>query len=220
MISSENPDIIIRDGIVKIVDIPRGIISEDLIEKRLKFFAQKGFNVASCGNLAAVEIARKQGFKILADTGLNIANSESADTIKSMGAVAVTSSSELTLDDANISCDIPKGIIAYGNIPLMLFKNCPVKNSMSCEKCNKSQVLTDRLGIEFPIRCRMGYSEMLNSVPLWLADRKGELNGFDFLTIYFTVESKERATQVIEAYKRGLPPDVKHTRGLYYRGTI
>ena len=66
----------------------------------------------------------------------------------------------------------------------------------------------------------MGYSEMLNSVPIWLADRKTELNHLDFLTLYFTDESRERVTEVINAYKNGLSTDIKYTRGLYYKGTI
>ena len=95
-----------------------------------------------------------------------------------------------------------------------------IKNGKECDKCDKNCRLTDRMGVEFPVRCRMGYSEMLNSVPIWLADRKAELSHLDFLTLYFTNESKERTETVIKAYKNGLAPDVKHTRGLYYRATI
>ena len=129
-------------------------------------------------------------------------------------------SSELTLNEANgINSQMPLGIIAYGNIPLMLFKNCPIKNGKDCRDCNKNSTLTDRMGIEFPVRCRMGYSELLNSLPIWLADRKNEIN-LDFAVLYFTKETKERASEVITAYNNGTAPDVKHTRGLYYRGTV
>ena len=204
-----------------IADIPRGITSEDLIENRLQLFKERGFESALCGNLAAVEIATKLGFKIMAGTGLNIANRESLETVRLLGAEsAVISSEELLCDSRRLNSPIPKGIIAYGNIPLMLFKNCPLKNGISCKDCDKNGVITDRLGVEFPIRCRMGYSELLNSVPLWLADRKAELDGFDFIILYFTREDNKRAAQVINAYKNGLSPDTKHTRGLYYRGTI
>ena len=206
--------------IKKIVDIPRGIISEEVIEKRLALFKVKGFKTALCGNLAAVEIAKKQGFSILADTGLNIFNSESVKWAEERGFKAVTLSYELGLEECEFNTKIPKGIIAYGNVPLMIFKNCPIKNGKECDKCDKNCRLTDRMGVEFPVRCRMGYSEMLNSVPIWLADRKAELSHLDFMTLYFTNESKERAETVINAYRNGLAPDVKHTRGLYYRATI
>jgi len=51
-----------------------------------------------------------------------------------------------------------------------------------------------------------------------LADRMNELD-FDFGVLYFTGETKERVSEVISAYKNGYSPDIKHTRGLYYRGT-
>ena len=65
----------------------------------------------------------------------------------------------------------------------------------------------------------MGYSELLNSVPIWLADRAEDLAVPDFTVLYFTVESRERAEQVIRAYDRGEAPDTAYTRGLFYRGT-
>ncbi len=207
-----------------IVEIPRGIFGEKKIEELLGLFKERRFNGAMCGNLSAVEIAKNQGFNIIADAGLNVFNSESAKKVQEWGTKAITLSYELSLAEAEFKSDLPKGIIAYGNVPLMLFKNCPLKNGKSCKDCDKKGVLTDRKGIEFPIACNfgdkgLGYSEMLNSVPIWLADRKNELN-FDFITLYFTNEDKERVSEVINAYKNNLPPDIKHTRGLYYRGTL
>lgn len=204
-----------------IADIPRGIISEDWVLGRLKEFKEKGFVAALCGNLAAVELAKRAGLRVIADTGLNISNSESVKTAENLDVIAALISAEETITDAKaINSPIPKGIISYGKIPLMLFKNCPLKNGVSCKNCEKNGVITDRLGVEFPVRCRMGYSELLNSLPIWLADRKDELQGFDFSLLYFTNETKERAAEVIRAYSLGLSPDTKHTRGLYYRGTL
>ena len=214
----KNPDLNISAE--KIADIPRGIISEDLIQKRLRLFKEYGFNTCLCGNLASVEIARKEGFNIIADTGLNIFNSESVAKAEEWGVKAATLSYELSIEESKFQSDLPLGIIAYGKVPLMTFKNCPIKNGKTCNECDKRGVLTDRMGIDFPVRCRMGYSEMLNSVPIWLADRKTELNHLDFLTLYFTDESKERVAEIINAYKNGLSTDIKYTRGLYYKGTI
>ncbi len=211
---------LIKENIKKIVDIPRGIISEELTEKRLDSFKEKGFSTALCGNLSAVWIARKKGFEIIGDTGLNISNSETVKTLSEFGIKGAVLSSELTLGELEeISGDIPLGIIIYGKIPLMLFRNCPIKNGKDCKDCDKKGVITDRMGVEFPVRCRSGFSEMLNSVPIWLADRKKELN-FDFGVLYFTNETRDRVKEVISAYKKGLAPDIKHTRGLYYRGAL
>lgn len=208
-------------GISLAVDIPRGIMSEDGIKSRLRIFKEKGFKTAVCGNISAVKIAKDEGFEIIADTGMNIYNSESAAAVSCMGAKEVILSNEITLDDAAaLLSPVSKGIAAYGNIPLMLFKNCPLKNGRRCDECDKKGIITDRTGTSFPIRCRMGYSEMLNSVPIWLADKKEDLKAVDFAVLYFTNESPDRVNQVLNAYKKGLPADVKFTRGLFYRGSI
>ena len=209
------------DGTELIADIPRGIISEDLIRKRLSGFKEKGFTAAVCGNLSAVQIAKEEGFKIIAGTGLNVLNSESAAAVSVMGAERVILSNEITLSDAaRLNSPVPTGIVAYGNIPLMLFKNCPLKNGRDCAKCDKKGSITDRKNTEFPVRCRMGYSELLNSVPVWLADRREELKAVDFTVLYFTSESAKRVNEVINAYKNGLTADTEYTRGLFYRGTL
>ncbi len=204
-----------------ICDIPRSISNESLIRNRLKLFKEKGFKSALCGNLSAVKIAQEEGFSIIADTGLNVYNTESASVVTEFGAEAIILSSEILLNDANnISSSVPKGIVAYGNIPLMLFRNCPVKNGLDCKSCDKNQVITDRKSIEFPVRCRLGYSELLNSVPIWLADRMDELKKLDFAILYFTKEDISQAEQIISAYKNGLPAPHEYTRGLYYRGLV
>ena len=209
------------ENVKNIVEIPRGIISEHLIVKRLEVFKQKGFDTALCGNIAAVEIAKILGFKIMVDTGLNIFNSYSFKTVEDLDICGVTVSNELLLSDIKaLNSPIPKGIVSYGNIPLMLFKNCPIKNGRDCKECDKNGNLTDRKGIEFPVRCRMGYSELLNSVPVWLADKKNMLSGIDFEILYFTKESGERVRQVIDAYSKGNPADCKYTRGLFFRGIL
>lgn len=213
--------IISKYNIPFIADIPRGITNQEKLLTRLVEFKKQGGKAALCGNLAAVTLVNKAGLAPLADTGLNILNSESLCAAQSFSVKAAVISAEETA--ANISAlngDIPKGIIAYGNIPLMLFRNCPLKNGISCKECDKNGVITDRLGVEFPIRCRGTYSEMLNSVPLWLCDRMADFKGIDFAVLYFTRETEERVSQVINAFKLGLSPDVKHTRGLYYRGTV
>ena len=209
------------DGVELIADIPRGIISEELIRNRLRIFKEKGFKTAVCGNLSALQIATEEGFKIMAGTGLNVLNSESAAAAYELGADRVVLSNEITLKDASkLSSPIPTGIVAYGNIPLMLFKNCPLKNGRNCADCDKKGTITDRKNTEFPVRCRMGYSELLNSVPVWLADRGEDLMAVDFVLLYFTLESQNRALEVINAYKDGLSADTEYTRGLFYRGTI
>ena len=209
------------DGVELIADIPRGIISEDLIRQRLRIFKNKGFKTAVCGNLSAVQLAKEENFKIIAGTGLNVLNSESAAAVSELGAERVILSNEITLKDAAmLNSPVPHGILAYGNIPLMLFKNCPLKNGRRCADCDKKGSITDRKNTEFPVRCRMGFSELLNSVPVWLADRREDLKAVDFAVLYFTNEPPERVRDVIKAYQNGACADTEYTRGLFYRGTL
>ncbi len=208
-------------GVKNIVEIPRGIISEKAIAISLNAYKQKGFDTALCGNLSAVAIAKECGFKVMADTGLNIFNANSLKAAANLGINSAVLSNEMLLSDAVVvNSPIEKGIIAYGKIPLMLFKNCPVKNGTDCKECNKNNTITDRKGIEFPVRCRGGYSELLNSVPLWMLDKRKAMKSLDYQILYFTNEDKERVAEVILAAKNEKEPDCKYTRGLFFRGTI
>lgn len=208
-------------GVKNIVEIPRGIVSESLIENRLKIYKEKGFETALCGNIAAVTIAKQNGFEVLADTGLNIFNSLSLKTAKEIGVKSAVLSAEILLEDVKeLDNELPKGIISYGNIPLMLFKNCPVKNGITCKECKQNGSITDRKGTVFPVRCRMGYSELLNSVPICLSDKQDLLSLLDFQILYFTKETKEQTEQIINDYIYKRIPEYKYTRGLYFRGVM
>lgn len=219
--AEKNPEPLLSRGLRVIAELPRGITSESALTSRLKYLSSLGITEATCGNLAAIEIAQKCGFEILGDLGLNLANSESFNLLKELGVKAALVSCEATFKEiSEITSPIPLGITVYGNLPLMLFRNCPLKNGRSCDSCDKKGFLTDRLGTEFPVSCKGGYSELFNSVPLWLADRPDDIKNADFKVLYFTRESAERVSEVIAAYKSCLPPDTKHTRGLYFRGTL
>ncbi len=205
----------IPDTVIKVVDIPRTF---DIATKKklLEKFREKGFTHALCSTIADFCLAEDSGFSVIGGMGLNVFNSYSAKALFDRNAAAVVLSPEIQLTDAaKINGNI--GITAYGNIPLMLAANCPIKNKMSCKNCGRAQGLTDRLGVFFPVRCRMGMSEILNSRPIWLADRMKEIN-CDFAVLYFTDETASRVAEIINAHKNGLPPDTEYTRGLYYRG--
>ncbi len=200
------------------VELPRGIAKEEQIKNRLKLFASKGVSTAFCSTLAATELAKGEGFATVADFGYNIYNSASLSYHGEIS-VAATLSPELLLSDiADLSHQMPLGIISYGRLPLMLTRNCPIKNKSSCANCGRQGLLTDRKNTRFSIRCRNGYSELLNSKVIWLADRKEEYNFLDFQVLYFTDESPSRVDEVLTLYSKNASPDCDFTRGLYYRG--
>lgn len=202
------------------IEIPRGIFgAEELVEKRLAMFKTHGFKITYCSTLDAVAIAKKLGFEIHGGFALNVFNSPSADFFEGLGVKEITLSPELTLGQLEkIGTDAKKGIIAYGRLPLMLTRNCPIKNGKDCEECKGGGYLTDRMNKKFPVTCSFGCSEVLNSQPIYMADRLGEIKGVDFLTLYFTVEKKEIADAILDAYRKGKAVKGDYTRGLYYRG--
>lgn len=200
--------------------LPRGIFSKDKeILNKLIELKSKGVKSAWAGTLDGIEIAKKAGLPVTAGYGTNIFNSPAVDVYKNFGVNKVLLSAELTLNRIkNIGGDLPRGIFAYGKLPLMLTRNCPVKNVKSCGECKQTGKLTDRKNTVFSIDCSGGCSEILNSRPVYMADRLSEITNVDFILLYFTDESKEEIKNIINQYICGGNPQGEFTRGLLYRG--
>ena len=207
------------ENIEIIADVPRGILhSADTVLKQLESAKNYGVKAAMCGNLAAFTLTKKAGLLPIAGFGMNVFNSESISAVRDMGAVASVVSFETSITDIfHLNRKLPLGIITYGKLPLMLFRNCPNKNGLGCGKCEGSAELTDRKGVSFPVMCRGEFSEMFNSRPVWIFDRKFEMKNLDFEVLYFTDEPKERCDEVLTAFRANAKSDVEFTRGLYYR---
>lgn len=204
------------------VEVPRGIFGNEKAVESLLIKAKKmGINLAYCSTLDGLALAKKLGFDIHTGFSMNVANSLSAEVLESLGVKSLTLSAELTLKNlAAIGGRVPRGIIGFGRLPLMLTRNCPIKNGKTCSECKSSSYLTDRLGKKFPVTCNMGFSEILNSAPIYMADRMSEIENMDFITFYFTKEKQELCEAVLQAYRKGTPlkEGAAYTRGLYYRG--
>ncbi|MEE0944376.1 MAG: DUF3656 domain-containing protein [Clostridia bacterium] len=154
---------------------------------------------------------------------LNITNSETVKSYKNMS--AVTLSPELNLKDLReISGEIPLEVIAYGRLPLMLMRKCPAGATGKCDQKSGSQLL-DRRGEVFAIVCGEGCtSEILNSKPIYMADKMDELSscGIDGIQLWFYDETPDEVKEIIAEYKGDkeavLPKDF--TRGHFYRGFL
>lgn len=194
------------------VEIPRGLFGmEEKLTKRLEHLKKIGVRKALCSNLGAYSLAQKMGFEVYGDFGLNIFNSESAQLFNSP-----VLSFEATLEQTNRIDAKDTGIIGYGYLPLMLTRNCPIKNHLGCSRCTGK--LTDRKGFEFKVKCSpYPCVEVLNPVPVYMGDRQKEIKT-DFIHFYFTDESKNQVEQIINLFKTGGQFDGKYTRGLTYRG--
>lgn len=202
------------------VEVPRGIFGSDKkILKELVSAREYGIKEAWAGTLDGIALIKKAGLVPNAFVGSNVFNSHSIAVIESLGVNKVLLSTELTLSQAqSIGCEVKRGVFAYGRLPLMLCRNCPQKNGKTCAECKRTGKLIDRRGIEFPIDCHSGASEILNSVSVFMADRLSEIRNMDFMLLYFTDESAEKVSEIVQAYTKSGKPHGEFTRGLLYRG--
>lgn len=197
-------------------ELPRVYFGREAeIKKRLCELKKLGVSQVLCGNLGSYSLAKELGFEVHGDFGLNVMNSVSAGMVNKP-----ILSFEMSLGEINAVSLPGCGAVAYGFLPLMLMRNCPVKADIGCEKCKKRGSLTDRTGTRFPVCCSpFGYSELFNSVPLYMADRQGEIKT-EFLHFYFTRESRSRVEKIIRLFQNEAAADFAFTRGLYYRKTL
>ncbi len=211
---------LIKTGFEIAVEVPRGIFgSSEKIIKLLKTAKAAGVKIACAGTLDAMELARREDFFVCAGLGSNVFNSQALEALKNSGVFEATLSFELTLTQvAALKGSLPRGLIAYGRLPLMLTRNCPLSNGVSCKDCDGRGEITDRMGINFPVVCKNACAEVFNSRPLYMADRLDEMKNIDFITLYFTTETKQECGEIIKAYQHGKAPQGEFTRGLYYRG--
>lgn len=202
------------------VEIPRGLFGAEEKVRRLLLTAREvGIITAVAGTLDGVRLAFENGFETHAGFGTNCFNTQTTEALKAMGVQSVMLSAELTLRRAAlVGGTLPRGLVVFGRLPLMLTRCCPIAAGRSCADCGGTAALTDRLGTVFPVSCSFGCAEVLNSVPVYMADRLNEIMNMDFITLYFTTESRDECREVLSLYDRAQPPLGPFTRGLYYRG--
>ena len=199
------------------IELPHGMFGNgDKVEQMLK---KSSTDICLCHTLDAIAIAKKCGKTVVASPSMNIFNSLSMDVAKSLEIDEIIVSNECTVENFNrLSAPIPKGLTVYGRIPIMLTRNCPVKNGKTCAECKRNSEITDRMGIKFPVKCSFGYSEILNSRPIYMGDRLREIHECDILFFNFTTEAQKDVEYVLNAYKNEEKPTGEFTRGLLYRG--
>lgn len=210
------------------VEIPRGLFGiEERIADRLRRLKALGVETAFAGTLDGVRLALECGLEVLGGFGLNICNTLALEEAARLGLSACVLSPEITVAAlGRLGGGIPAGVFAYGRLPVMSVRNCPLKNGRRCIGCTpETRLITDRKGCRFPVECfKNPCNDILNCVPLRMEDKIGDLNRADFLLLYFTQETPEQAAEIVGRYTdalSGVPltaPEGAFTRGLFYRG--
>lgn len=212
---------LIDNGFEIAVEIPRGMFSiEDKIINALKKVKAIGVKHALCHNIGAVYLSKQLGLSTHLSFAMNIANSLSLKWAKDYGCCDVEISFELDYGRINaLKSELPIGVVAYGYLPLMMTRNCPVKSGVnSCTTCKKSMKLQDRKGEQFSLKCDGIVTEILNCVPLILPleiikSKNVSFNNFHF-NVENSVENKEKTLKNLSE-NRSFP---RFTHGLYLRG--
>lgn len=171
-----------------------------------------------------------KGKRLCGDFRLNVCNSLAANHYSGFQSVAL--SPELNLKEIGAlvqNTETAAEVIAYGHIPLMIMKNCPLKAAGKCQRGKIQYKLKDRKNEEFPVICGSGcVCEILNSKPVFMADKLNDIIQYpiNYIRLSFTVESPEACGKIIDIYLKALngaavenPFEMNaFTRGHFYRG--
>ncbi len=199
-------------------ELPAALWPEDeaALEGKLTSLKAAGLREVWADNIYGITLGKHLGLTVRGGFGLNITNAQAIDFYVNQGLASMTLSFELPMKKIRtLDGPIPWGVTAYGHLPLMRLRNCPVRANLGCAQCAGNGELTDRKGISFPVECGgKKYASLLNSVPLHIADRD---DPGDWRLLWFTRESRERCATVIREFRDGLPSPLPRTGGLYYR---
>lgn len=203
------------------VEIPRGMFGrEKQIETALKNVKAVGVNDVLCHNIGALYQAKSLEMTLHGGFGLNLVNTYDLLWAQEYGLKSVELSFELTFERINrLGATIDRGIISYGYLPLMLCRNCPNKSSgIDCKTCRNQSKMQDRKGKRFYLKCDGNCTEVLNCVPLFIADEEISKLSTSFNILRLTVENYVENVENIKDFNGFSMLKDKFTRGLYKRG--
>ncbi len=180
----------VAGGVILPPIIPDG--ERATVEEALRRAAKAGARHVMVGNVGQIALARASGLILHGDWRLNIQNSYAAEVFADFADLLLTP--ELLLAQMR---DIParKAAIVYGRVPLMtLERNCGATR------------LSDRMKKDFPVIEEGGRQIVLNSLPVYMADKQDLLKpagvGYHYI---FTKEGPQEVKVTLDAYQKGYP---------------
>ena len=191
------------------------------IEMLLGEAMSRGTDTILAGNIGHIPLAKRLGFTVHGDFGLNAYNSKTLSALAEMGVSRQTLSFEARLAQIrDMRGPLETDLIVYGRLPLMIFENCAIRRQHGgkCSCQNGVTYLTDRRRERFPLLNEFGCrNTLLNSRPLCLREDFARL-GVQTARLQFTIESPEECVRIARAFLSGAPLDGEFTNGLYKRG--
>ena len=191
------------------------------IEMLLGEAMSRGTNTVLVGNIGHIPLAKRLGFTVHGDFGLNAYNSRTLCALAEMGVLRQTLSFEARLAQIrDMSGPLETDLIVYGRLPLMIFENCAIRRQHGgkCSCKNGMTSLTDRRHESFPLLPEYGCrNTLIGNRPLCLREDFARL-GVQTARLLFTTESPEECARIARAFLSGAPLEGEFTRGLYKRG--
>ena len=180
----------VANGVLLPPVIPDGELEK--VEKALSRAKDAGAKHVMVGNVGQIALAKRSGLTVHGDFRLNLQNSYAAEVFADFADLLL--SPELLLAQMR---DIPakKAAIVYGRVPLMLLE----------KSCGTTR-LTDRMKKNFPVITEGGRELVLNSLPIYMADKQDLLSpvgvGYHYV---FTQEGPQEVKVTLSSYDRSLP---------------
>ena len=213
------PELISSLGDRLTVQLPAALFPEDepAMSQRLTALKQAGAGSVWTDNIYGIKLGKDLGLAVYGGFGLNITNSSALTGLEALDLAALTVSFEISMKQVKgLGGKLPRGIVTYGSLPLMHYRNCPVRASIGCAACRGHGSVTDRMDVSFPVECcEKKFSTLLNSVPLHIAER--DLTGLDFSLLWFTRETSSEVRTVIDDFNYCRKTSRPRTSGLYFR---
>lgn len=191
------------------------------VEMLLGEAMSRGAKTVLAGNIGHIALARRLGFAVRGDFGLNAYNSRTLHALAEMGVQRQTLSFEARLAQIrDMKGPLETEMVVYGYLPLMIFENCAIRRQHGgkCSCQDGITYLTDRRGERFALLPEYGCrNTLLNSRPLCLREDFARL-GVQTARLLFTTETPEECARIARAFLEDTPLAGEFTKGLYKRG--
>lgn len=191
------------------------------VEMLLGEAMSRGAKTVLAGNIGHIALARRLGFAVRGDFGLNAYNSKTLHALAEMGVQRQTLSFEARLAQIrDMKGPLETEMVVYGYLPLMIFENCAIRRQHGgkCSCQDGITCLTDRRGERFALLPEYGCrNTLLNSRPLCLREDFARL-GVQTARLLFTTETPEECARIARAFLEDTPLAGEFTKGLYKRG--
>ncbi len=218
-----NAQMAVRD-VTDGVELPPVVMQHEytLLEEMLIRVKLCGVKNVMVSNVGTMRLALKYGFQVHGGLHLNVYNSRTAEVLSAEGLSSVIISPELNIPQMKAlssASPIRTGAAVYGKLPAAVLEKCVIRDInetketlKKCEACGDGQFryFKDRTGENIPV-CRefIHRNTVYNPVPVYMADKIDVVSGgaVGDLHFFFTDETAEQASSIIDAYKNKSLPE-------------